>query len=525
MIRRLPCLLFPCLVVVLLWLTASRLGADTPPANTYFEMRVVDEQTGRGVPLVELKTVNNVRLYTDSAGYVAFNEPGLMNRPVYFSVKSHGYEFGKDGFGYRGCRLLTTPGTRVVLKIKRINIAERLYRVTGAGVYRDTILLGHKPPVQQPLLNGSVLGSDSVVNAVYRGRVYWFWGDTNRPSYPLGNFHVPGATSLLPDHGGLDPLVGIDLEYFVDQKGFARPTCEMPGKGPTWINGLLTLVDDRGREHLFAKYVKVQAPLTIYERGLVEFDDQQQKFVKRAEFNMQAALYPNGHPFKHHVEGIDYIYFPNPYPLVRVRARIDWLSDPAHYQAYSPLKAGSREDEFSLDRNEDGQLQYAWKTDTLPLTLKRQQALVKAGRMEAEEGLFGMRDVETGKPVAVHGGSVYYNAFLECWIMIALEQFGTSPLGEIWYSEARAPEGPWLLARKIVTHQKYSFYNPKQHPMLDQAGGRFIFFEGTYTHTFSGNPDQTPRYDYNQIMYRLDLSDTRLNQVRETPKSKTQKHR
>ena len=30
------------------------------------------------------------------------------------------------------------------------------------------------------------------------------------------------------------------------------------------------------------------------------------------------------------------------------------------------------------------------------------------------------------------------------------------------------------------------------------------------THTFSGNPDQTPRYDYNQIMYRLDLADERL---------------
>ena len=25
------------------------------------------------------------------------------------------------------------------------------------------------------------------------------------------------------------------------------------------------------------------------------------------------------------------------------------------------------------------------------------------------------------------------------------------------------------------------------------------------------NPNQTPRYDYNQIMYRLDLADTRLH--------------
>ncbi len=61
-----------------------------------------------------------------------------------------------------------------------------------------------------------------------------------------------------------------------------------------------------------------------------------------------------------------------------------------------------------------------------------------------------------------------------------------------------------------MTHDKYSFYNPKQHPMFDQEGGRIIYFEGTYTTTFSGNPDPTPRYDYNQVMYRLDLSDPRL---------------
>jgi hypothetical protein len=65
---------------------------------------------------------------------------------------------------------------------------------------------------------------------------------------------------------------------------------------------------------------------------------------------------------------------------------------------------------------------------------------------------------------------------------------------------------------KVVTHDKYSFYNPKHHPMFDQNDGRTIYFEGTYTHSFSGNPEQTPRYDYNQIMYRLDLSDARLNQ-------------
>ena len=94
--------------------------------------------------------------------------------------------------------------------------------------------------------------------------------------------------------------------------------------------------------------------------------------------------------------------------------------------------------------------------------------------------------------------------------MIAVEAMGSSLLGEVWYAEADTPLGPWVYARKVVTHDDYSFYNPKHHAMFDQEGGRIIYFEGTYTTTFSGSKDPTPRYDYNQIMYQLDLSDPRL---------------
>ena len=95
--------------------------------------------------------------------------------------------------------------------------------------------------------------------------------------------------------------------------------------------------------------------------------------------------------------------------------------------------------------------------------------------------------------------------------MVFGQEFGgPSYLGEIWYAEAQALEGPWRKAVKIVTHDRYSFYNVKHHPLFDQEGGRLIYFEGTYTATFSGNDDKTPRYDYNQIMYRLDLADPRL---------------
>ena len=75
-------------------------------------------------------------------------------------------------------------------------------------------------------------------------------------------------------------------------------------------------------------------------------------------------------------------------------------------------------------------------------------------------------------------------------------------------------DGPWKAAVKVATHPKYSFYNPQQHDFMDEEGGRYIYFEGTYAETFSGAPVATPRYDYNQLMYRLDLDDPRLKPAR-----------
>jgi hypothetical protein len=46
------------------------------------------------------------------------------------------------------------------------------------------------------------------------------------------------------------------------------------------------------------------------------------------------------------------------------------------------------------------------------------------------------------------------------------------------------------------------------HPFFDQENGRYIYFEGTYTAQFSREGGQTPRYDYNQVMYKLDLADS-----------------
>lgn len=493
---------------------AISLGAIIPspaPADdeTYFRVTVVDQETGRGVPLVELSTVNDIRYWTDSAGVVAFREPGLMGRRVFFNVRSHGYESPKDGFGFPGLALDVKAGGDATVELRRTNLAERLYRVTGAGIYRDSVLLGDEPPIAEPVLNAGVLGSDSVVNAVYRGRIYWFWGDTKRARHPLGNFHVPGATSRLPEDGGLDPDAGVDLEYFVAPDGFAKETCRMPGEGPTWIDGLTVLRDSDGGERMFAKYVKIKPPLEVYERGLVEFDPEADEFRKVCVFPEDAAMYPGGHLLPHASGNIEHVYFPQPLPLIRVRANAESLQDLSQYEAYTYFTPGSRPDQYELDRDANGRLRLSWKRDTLPPSRELEEKLVADGRLKESERLFDLRDADTGKRVQLHSASLAYNPYRGRFTMIALERFGTSALGEIWYAEADRLEGPWSAARKVVTHEKYSFYNPKQHPMLAKDRGRTIYFEATYTTLFSGAPSPTPRYDYNQIMYRLDVDAAR----------------
>lgn len=502
----------PFLAVVL-----GAAGEDRP-----FRIDVVDDRTGRGVPLVELRTVHGIRLWTDNNGIVAFREPGLMDEDVFFHVSSHGYEFPKDGFGIRGKKLRTTPGGKAVLKIRRLNLAERLYRVTGAGLYRDSLLVGADQPLKKPLLNARVLGSDSVHTTVHRGRLFWFWGDTNRPGYPLGNFHVPGATSDHPGKGGLPPDRGVDLHYFVDAKtGFAAPTAaDMPGKGPTWLTALVSLPDAKGRDQLLAAYVKVEPPLKVHARGLMVFDDEAQKFRHAIDIPLAAPVFPHGHTFRHRAEGNDYLYIGDPFPFTRVKAHAESFLDPKAYETFTCLVDGTDPKEGKLDRDEKGKLRWAWRKNTAPVGPELENRWLRLGKMQAEEARWRLLDRTTGKFIHAHRGSVYWNAFRKRWILIATQVGGTSMLGEVWYAEADHPTGPWRNAVKIVTHDRYSFYNPTQHPALDQAGGRFIYFEGTYTHTFSGNSDATPRYDYNQVMYRLDLTDPRLRSESTSGKEK-----
>jgi len=380
------------------------------------------------------------------------------------------------------------------------------------------MLLGRKPPIKEPLLNGRVMGQDSVQTALYRGRIYWFWGDTSRESYPLGHFATAGATSKLPASGGIDPGVGVDLTYFVDAKGFSRKMAPMKAKGMIWLDAVMTLADKTGRQRMVAHYSRMKSLSERMEHGMMVFNDKTDTFERFVEFPADVNIEPAGPPVRVDVKGQAYFYFaPSAYATVRVKADWDQVMNPKAYEAYTCLARGSAYDRSSskVHRDAAGGLVWSWKANTGNINAPRQERLIKTGKIKRSEAWLNLRDVETGKPVMAHRGSVRWNAYRRRWVMIFCQSGGSSSyLGEIWYAEAPAPEGPWGKARKVVTHDHYSFYNPVHHAFFDQKGGQVIYFEGTYTRTFSGAKFATPRYDYNQIMYRLDLADPRLASAR-----------
>jgi hypothetical protein len=76
-----------------------------------FGIQVVDDASGAPVPMVTLETVHGLRFTTDSGGWIAFDEPGLMGRRVYFSVRSPGYAFPKDTSASAGWPLTSNPAS------------------------------------------------------------------------------------------------------------------------------------------------------------------------------------------------------------------------------------------------------------------------------------------------------------------------------------------------------------------------------------------------------------------------------
>ncbi len=309
----------------------SRAAAATAKCP-YFGIRVIDEQSGRGIPLIELRTVNDIRCITDNAGWIAFNEPGLMEREVWFYLSlSPGYEMKQDGFGYMGVRVTPRAGETAVVKLKRTNLAERIGRTTGQGIYRDSELLGL--PHSLPNLNpAGVMGQDSVQALPYRGKIFWLWGDTNVPHYPLGNFRTTCATTP----ADLKPEVGVAFDYFMDRNNprQLRQMMPMSEQGAVWLFGLLNVMDEHGGEVLVAHFGRHLGLSKPVEHGICRFNDARGVFenVKTLDTS-ETWRYPEGNAVRISDDEGDYFYFAHPFLHTRVKATLQDVLTPAKYEA------------------------------------------------------------------------------------------------------------------------------------------------------------------------------------------------
>lgn len=491
-------------------------GAEDAPG--WAEIRVVDAESGRGIPLVELETLNGLRFVTDNAGRIAFCEPGLMGREIYFHAQSHGYEAPKDGFGYAGFRITPRAGEVAEVAMTRRMPAERLCRLTGEGRYRDTLLLGHAPPLPGPANPGLVMGQDSVQATVHRDRVYWFWGDTQRFGYPQGLFRMAGATTPIPDptDPASDPAPGIPFDYFVDDTGFARAMMPLPERpeGVIWVGAVFTVPDASGRERLVGHYSRRKGLAEEYEQGIAVYDDDRDIFESAAQLPLDETWRrPSGHPIRMEEDGEARFLFGSPSPNVRVRATLEAVLDPARYEAFTCAREDDPEQPL-LDA--DGKPVWRWQRDAPPTGSQQERGWIDAGLFDPADARFCPADAESPEEgITLHSGTVRWNAYRERWVLVA-GQIGGEPslLGEVWYAEADAPTGPFTKAVRVVTHEQQTFYNVCHHAFLDREDGRLIHFEGTYTNDFSGNPHKTPRYNYNQVLYRLDLARPELEAAR-----------
>jgi hypothetical protein len=208
--------------------------------------------------------------------------------------------------------------------------------------------------------------------------------------------------------------------------------------------------------------------LTIYESGLCVWNEETARFEQhrvlwtKTTETPEPPLAPDGHAvFWTDTSGENCVLFGDPFPRLKCSACFDAWSDPETWEALKPQPS--------------------------------------------------VRCVADDERITPHRGSIAWNSYRKKWVAVFTQLYGRpSAFGEIWYAEADRPTGPWGPAIKVVTHTNYTFYNPRLHPEFTSADSPILLFEATFTRQFSGNPAATPRHDYNQILYRLDLDDQAL---------------
>ena len=482
-------------------LATRLLQSKVPKPGDCFGIRIVDQLTKRGVPLVMLSTEGE-SFVSDSQGYVADCNPDDWGMKRTFAVTSHGYRFDAGSL-----ELQVSQGKTSVLEVTRQNVAERLYRSTGQGIYRDSVLLGLTTPLAKPLLNAAIMSQDSALSVLFKGQIFWVWGTNTGPAYPLSDFEASGARSSLPAQGGLDPRLGVNATYYTNSDGGwtgLSPNIAPAGQ-PTWVSSLVVVPDAGGEQEMFVAFAKSNSDLSLSRRGLLRFDPTSKLFVDSGiVYPLSNFVAPSGQAMiVRHAEQ-SYVYYGSP---LRVPASAESMLDPKTYEVFSALPANGGQ---VPEQAADGSLIYGFKQGALATTASLAHA-AGAGDDQVLDG--HLTDITTGTTFQSTGGPAqYFNEYRARFVRLVEQVSGTTSfLGELWYLEGDTPMGPWVYARKVVSHDAYSFSGPSLQPFFEQDGGRFVFFEGNYTSTLAGNNVvNTPRYNHNQLTYRLDLDNPDL---------------
>jgi hypothetical protein len=254
-----------------------------------------------------------------------------------------------------------------------------------------------------------------------------------------------------------------------------------------------------------------------YEHGMSVYDDDREIFTKATDLPLDETWrHLSAHPILFEEGGETYVGCGLCFPVTRTKATLAAALDPATYESFSCFPPDEDPKTAKPRRNAEGKLDWRWQAGP-PVTPEMEARWLKERLVQSEELRFLPEDAANpGKRIEFHAGTVNWNPYRKKWIAIAsqIARSGDAPslLGETWYSEAPTPQGPFQVAVKIVTHDKQSFYNPCHHAFFDADGGKTIYFEGTYTNSFTAAP-ATPRYEYNQILYRLDLDAPALASV------------
>ena len=342
------------------------------------------------MPLVELSDRQRDPLCHRQQRVAAFDEPGLMDQKVFFHVRSHGYEFPKDGFGYRGK-------------------AFRSRRAGGhaedhAGQHRRAALprdrrrhLPRQRPGRRSSADPTSRSSTARCSAptawstrVYRGKVYWFWGDTNRPGLSAGQLPRPRChVRRCRAKAGSSPRRH-QPELLPRREGLRHgPLPRCPGNGPDLDRrASVVLARPRRRERMFAGLRQGPAAAGGLRARAGRIRSRNEASSTRWPSSRGAAGSPASIPTAIRSctseDGVEYVYFAHPYPLMRVPADPERSADPAAYEAYTCLKQGTRLDERQDRPRRRTALRYGWKKNT-PHWSRQEQAdkLITAGRLQA----------------------------------------------------------------------------------------------------------------------------------------------